>query len=159
MAELVANLVKLADLPLQFIPSILVDSFEMIPVGSHLGQVEFQVGNVFDVLVLPAVVVIHLPLQVQIHPLKVGHPFPQLLLPGFCLGQLNFQLLLLPLRHQQLVLSLLLLDPLVSVLLLQMLDPTLQGLNVLQLHLVPIHLASQHPYLLQLPYLLPQTAL
>lgn len=85
MAELVANLVELANLGLKFIPNILVYSFVMIPVSSHLGQVEFEVGDIFDVLVLPAVEIVHLPLQVQVHPLKVGHPLPQLLLPWLCL--------------------------------------------------------------------------
>ena len=55
----------------------------MVPVGCHSGQISFETGVIFDVVVLPPIEILHFSLHVQINSLEVSDSFSQLLLARF----------------------------------------------------------------------------
>jgi len=65
---------------------VFVGSSELVAFFGHFVEAEFVVGGLLDVVVFASVEVLHLALQVQVHPFEVGHSFPELLLPGLSVG-------------------------------------------------------------------------
>jgi hypothetical protein len=55
----------------------------VVPVRCYSGQICFEVGVVFDVVVLSPIEVLHFSLHVEINSLEVSDSFSQLLLTRF----------------------------------------------------------------------------